>query len=280
MTIAECLQRARELQSISDSARLDVELLLCKALAKPRSYLYTWPEKSLNQDELASFTALVDRRKQGEPIAYLLGEREFWSLKLKVNDSTLIPRPETELLVETALAFMPDGASRVLDLGTGTGAIALALASERSDSEVVAVDSSPAAVNLAIENARQLGLKNVQITRSDWFENLSGERFDLIVTNPPYIDEADPHLKQGDVRFEPHSALVAGNHGLADIEHIIDVGRQHLNPGGWLIIEHGFEQGESVLRLFAEAGYEQVGIRKDLAGRDRLTLGQKTRQQP
>jgi release factor glutamine methyltransferase len=275
MTIAECLQRARELQSVSDSARLDLELLLCKALAKPRSFLYTWPEKSLSEAELASFSALLERRKQGEPIAYLLGEREFWSLNLRINESTLIPRPETELLVETALARTPESTIRVLDLGTGTGAIALALASERPNWKVMAVDSSPAAVNLAIENARQLGSKNVQITRSDWFQNLGGEVFDLIVTNPPYIDETDPHLNQGDVRFEPRSALVAARHGLADIEHIVDVARRHLNSGGWLMIEHGFEQGESVRCIFTEAGYSQVETRKDFGGRDRLTLGQK-----
>lgn len=274
MTIADCLLRASELESVSDTARLDVEVLLSRVLNKPRVYLYTWPDRSLDESELAQFSDLLARRGSGEPVAYLLGEKEFWSLVLKVNTSTLIPRPETETLIEVALEKLPADACKVLDLGTGTGAIALALASERPAWTLVAVDSNPAAVQLAIENARRHGLKNVHITRSNWFENVGGERFDMIVSNPPYLDASDPHLGQGDVRFEPPSALIADKHGLADLEQIIDSSRLYLRSGGWLLVEHGCEQGESVRRLFSECAYGRVHTRPDLAGLDRITLGQ------
>lgn len=274
ISIAECLDAATDLERVSDSARLDVELLLAEALHKPRSFLYTWPDRAVEQDAHQRFTALLERRKQGEPIAYLLGEKEFWSLSLRVNASTLIPRPETELLVETALGLLPgDKEAEVLDLGTGTGAIALALASERPKWKMLAVDNSQAAVNLAIENCRRHGFTNVAINRSDWFDNVKGS-FHLIVANPPYIDVNDNHLKQGDVRFEPHSALVAENHGLADIETIIICGREHLLPHAWLVVEHGFGQGQQVRQLFASAGYGKIETRQDLSGTDRLTLGQ------
>lgn len=275
-SIAECLQRATELQGVSDTARLDVELLLAKALEKPRSYLYTWPEKVLTQTQYERFVQSLDRRKRGEPIAYLLGEKEFWSLSLSVNPSTLIPRPDTELLVETALSLVPDDhVCRALDLGTGTGAIALALASERPDWQIVAVDNSSAAVNLAIENCQRHGFANVEVGQSNWFFNLAGHCFDLIIANPPYIDERDPHLQEGDVRFEPHSALIAKDQGLADIQTIIDRARQHLSADAWLIIEHGYDQGEKVRRLYARMGYANIATKQDLSGRDRLTLGQR-----
>lgn len=271
-SIADCLHRHRELRD-SDTARLDLELLLARVLDQSRSYLYTWPERTLNQNQLERFETLLARRKAGEPVAHLLGEKEFWSLTLQVNDSTLIPRPETERLVETALELLGTEPRHVLDLGTGTGAIALALASERPAWRILAVDESPAAVQLAIENCRRLGFRNVEVTRSHWFGNVGPEAFDLIVANPPYIAEDDPHLKEGDLRFEPASVLVARDKGLGDIRHIVSDARQHLYSGGWLLIEHGFEQGEAVRQLFTAAGYAQVETRQDLAGRDRLTLG-------
>jgi release factor glutamine methyltransferase len=273
ISIADCLQRASELQSCSDTARLDVELLLARALDKPRTYLYTWPQHVLSQLQYQRFVDFLERRKRGEPIAYLLGEKEFWSLSLKVGEATLIPRPETELLVETALSLLPNNACRVLDLGTGTGAIALALASERPSWRILAVDKSSAAINVAIANCRRHGFTNVEITRSDWFENVAGgQAFDMIVANPPYIEEGDPHLEQGDVRFEPRAALVAGNKGLADIHNIIASAREYLKPGGWVVIEHGYQQGDQVRRLFADKDYGAVETKQDLSGRDRLTL--------
>lgn len=271
VSIAECLQAARELQGVSETARLDVELLLAKALDKPRHYLYTWPEQSLRQDAYQRFADLLERRKRGEPIAYLLGEKEFWSLTLMVNSATLIPRPETELLVETALDLLSDPVAEVLDLGTGTGAIALALASERPGWKILGVDNSSAAVKLAIENCRRHGFNNVAVNRSNWFENVCGS-FDLIVANPPYIDSNDLHLGRGDVRFEPRSALVAKDKGLADIRLIAAAARRHLRSRACLLIEHGYDQGDRVRGLMAKAGYENIETKQDLAGRDRLTL--------
>lgn len=272
MTIQQCLLRARELPD-SDSARLDVELLLASVLERDRSYLYTWPEKILTEPQLSAFEALLMARQKGQPVAHLLGEREFWGLPLAVNDSTLIPRPDTETLVESVLDLgLPDNA-RVLDLGTGTGAIALALASEYPEWAVVAVDFSSAAVSLAERNRQTLALDNVEIFASDWFSQLTDRRFHLIVSNPPYIDEDDPHLSQGDVRFEPLSALVAKNQGLADLQHIIEAGRDHLLPGGWLFLEHGYTQGGAVRGLMEQAGYEGVETLRDFGDNDRVTRG-------
>lgn len=273
-TIKRCLERSADLQQVSDSPRLDVELLLAHVLNKPRSFLYTWPDQQLTASEQSLFNALMERRIKGEPIAYLLGEKEFWSLPLKVDPSTLIPRPETELLVEVALSLLDNEPARVLDLGTGTGAIALALASERPQWEVTAVDKQPAAVALAIENCCRLNLRNVHITVSNWFSNLTGEKFSLVVSNPPYIRPDDIHLSQGDVRFEPRSALVADADGLADIQHIADAARSHLLDGGWLVVEHGYDQAEAVRQLFNKFGYCHVESRRDLAGHERLSLGQ------
>jgi len=227
----------------------------------------------LTADQQAQLSALLSRRKAGEPVAHLTGEREFWSLPLYVSAATLIPRPDTECLVEHALARLPATACRILDLGTGTGAIALALASERPDCQVTAVDVMPDAVALALRNAARLGFNNVKIQQSSWFDALVGQQFDMIVSNPPYIDECDPHLSQGDVRFEPLTALVAAEEGLADIAHIVTVSRQYLTAGGWLLIEHGWTQAEAVRSLFTQAGYERVETCQDYGGNDRLTLG-------
>ncbi|WP_297120624.1 peptide chain release factor N(5)-glutamine methyltransferase [uncultured Enterobacter sp.] len=258
----------------SESPKRDAEILLEHVTGKARTYLLAFGETALGPEQEALLEALLARRKNGEPVAHLVGEREFWSLPLYVSAATLIPRPDTECLVEQALARLPAVACDILDLGTGTGAIALALASERPDCAVTAVDVMPDAVALAQRNVERLGLNNVTVLQSSWFSALENRAFATIVSNPPYIDERDPHLAQGDVRFEPLTALVAGNEGLADIEHIVTSSRQHLLPGGWLLVEHGWTQGEAVRALFARAGYSAVETCRDYGGNERLTLGQ------
>ena len=259
--------------SESESPRRDAEILLEHVTGKARTFILAFGETALTADQHAQLSALLSRRKAGEPVAHLTGEREFWSLPLYVSAATLIPRPDTECLVEHALARLPATACRILDLGTGTGAIALALASERPDCQVTAVDVMPDAVALALRNVARLGFNNVKIQQSSWFDALVGQQFDMIVSNPPYIDECDPHLSQGDVRFEPLTALVAADEGLADIAHIVTVSRQYLTAGGWLLIEHGWTQAEAVRALFTQAGYERVETCQDYGGNDRLTLG-------
>lgn len=272
VTVAECLRRAQQL-SESESPRLDVEVLLAHILNKDRTWLYTWPEKTLSHVQRQLFDELFERRRGGEPVAYLTGVREFWSLQLKVSPATLIPRPETELLVETALSLSLPANARILDLGTGTGAIALALASEKPGWQITAVDCVDAAVELATENAHTLALDNVCVLKSDWFENVAGEPFDLIISNPPYIDPDDRHLTQGDVRFEPKSALVAAQAGLGDLVLIAEQAVSHLQPGGWLLMEHGFDQGGAVAELMQLSGYTEVSVLQDLSGCDRAALG-------
>ena len=276
-TIADLLKRAQVLDPVSDTPRLDVEVLLCHVLDKPRSYLYAWPEFLLEQQTLIQFEGLFARRVTGEPIAHLVGQKEFWSLSLDVNASTLIPRPETELLVETAFNVFDkskvDSGIQVLDLGTGTGAIALALASERANWNVLAVDSSTDAVKLAEGNRTRLGFDNVQVVQSDWFENINADRkFNLIVSNPPYIAPDDRHLSEGDVRFEPRSALVSDDAGFADIETIILKANEFLLRGGWLLLEHGSEQGEGVRELL-KACFHDVTTWRDIAGLERVSGG-------
>lgn len=271
MTIQEALQRA--MASLpGDSPKLDAEVLLGFVLGQSRTYLYTWPERELSATQQSLLEELVARRASGTPVAYLVGEREFWSLPLQVNEHTLIPRPETELLVEQALARLPRS-GRALDLGTGTGAIALALVSERPDAEIWAVDASLEALKVARANVERLGLP-VQLVHSDWFAQVSGQRFHLIVSNPPYIAEADPHLGQGDVRFEPLTALASGRDGLADIRQIVARAPAHLHPGGWLLFEHGYDQGAPVRELLTRAGFSGVETVQDYGGNDRVTLGQ------
>ncbi|GGO86617.1 release factor glutamine methyltransferase [Marinobacterium nitratireducens] len=271
MTIAQALARAA-LLTASDSPRLDVELLLCHLLGCGRTYLFMHPERELDAGESEAFEALLARRRAGEPVAHLTGRRGFWTLELEVSPATLIPRPDTETLVEQALARLPDGEYAVADLGTGTGAIALALASERPRWQVTGCDRVTEAVTLAERNRLRLGIDNVRFVCGSWFEPLDG-RFSMIVSNPPYIDPADPHLDEGDVRFEPRSALVAGNRGLADIDLIANGARDYLVSGGWLLFEHGYDQGAAVRELLAGLGYEAVGTATDLGGRDRVTLG-------
>jgi len=275
-SVENTLKRAtQQLQETgSDSPSLDAAVLLCHALDKPRSFLMTWPEKELSQQELAPFEALLSRRLTGEPVAYIVGEREFWSLPLNVSPTTLIPRPDTERLVELALdkALMTQG--DILDLGTGTGAIALALASELPNRNVVGIDLMPDAQQLATTNATKLKIQNVNFWAGSWFEPLEiGTQFAVIVSNPPYIEENDPHLAQGDVRFEPLSALVAAEDGLADIRHIADNARHYLLDNGWLLFEHGYEQGLAVRTIFNQLGYQEVGTFQDYGHNDRVTLG-------
>ncbi|WP_324021216.1 peptide chain release factor N(5)-glutamine methyltransferase [Aeromonas caviae] len=256
-----------------ESPRADADALLCHLLDCRRSYLMTWPEHELDAAQQATLAGWLARRLNGEPIAHLIGEREFWSLPLKVSPATLIPRPDTEVLVEQALARLPGGPCALLDLGTGTGAIALALKSERPDADVWAVDRMPGAAALARTNSAALGLP-IEVRDGSWFAPLSdAPRFAMIVSNPPYIDGTDPHLHEGDVRFEPRSALVAEEQGLADIRLIVTQAPAYLVPGGWLLLEHGWDQGEAVRQLLLQQGYVQVETVRDYGDNERVTLG-------
>ena len=257
-----------------DSPAIDAQALLAHVLERDRSWLFAWPEHTPSCAQRQAFAALIARRRDGEPVAYLTGRREFWSLDLAVSADTLIPRPETELLVEQVLALdLPDGA-RVADLGTGSGALALALASERPGWMVSATDRSTAALAVARHNARRLNLPLVRFHLGDWFAALPpGSRFAAIVSNPPYVAEHDDHLRRGDVRHEPRDALAAGPDGLTDIRRLIAGAPGFLLPGGWLWLEHGAGQGLSVRRLLAAAGFRQIATRRDLAGLDRCSGG-------
>ncbi|QTF08402.1 peptide chain release factor N(5)-glutamine methyltransferase [Brenneria izadpanahii] len=257
-----------------ESPKRDAEILLSFVTGKARTFLLAFGETMLTDGQSRQLDALLARRVKGEPIAYLTGEREFWSLPLLVSPATLIPRPDTERLVELALQRLPAEASAVLDLGAGTGAIALAIASERPDCQVTGVDAQSEAVALARRNAERLGITNARFLLSDWFSSLSQQRFTLIVSNPPYIDADDIHLSQGDVRFEPDSALVAAEHGLADLRFIIEHAVNHLLPNGWLLLEHGWQQGAAVRRLLQNSGFARIETYRDYGNNDRVSLGQ------
>ncbi|GKT11902.1 MAG: release factor glutamine methyltransferase [Thiomicrorhabdus sp.] len=271
---------------LTDSPRLDTELLLAHALQESRTHLFTWPDKLLNTTQTAKFQTLLELRLQGQPIAHILGEREFWGLNLKITQDTLIPRPDTETIVDAVLALHSQhkncasnkneqGGVSILDLGTGSGAIALALKSELNNATVTAVDFSEKALKVAIENASTHKLA-INFLKSDWFSAIDSEqRFNYIVSNPPYIEAADPHLQQGDIRFEPITALTAGEDGLEDIRQIVQQGKSHLTSSGWLLIEHGFNQAESVANIFSQNGFLAIHLFEDLGGNPRITIGQK-----
>lgn len=274
MQIREWLRAATRQLAAGESPKRDAEILLSFVTGHSRSQLIAFDDALISARHLALLSTLLSRRARGEPIAYLTGEREFWSLSFAVSPDTLIPRPDTELLVEQALLRLP-GAAKVLDLGTGTGAIALALASERSDCQVTGVDRIAAAVALADHNARRLAITNASFYLSDWFGALEGKQFDMIVSNPPYIDAADGHLCEGDVRFEPSSALISADNGLADIRYIVSTAGAYLLPGGWLLLEHGWQQGEQVRRILSENRFFRISTCQDYGGNERVTFAQK-----
>ncbi len=261
------LLTATAVQINSDSPRLDAELLLARAIDKPRSYFFSWPDKSLSSDDIEKFQRLATRRIQGEPIAHILGEQEFWSNNFKVTADTLIPRPDTEVLVEQSLTQLPsDTVSHIVDLGTGSGCIAISIALERPHWHVTAVDLSSAALAVAEENADRLAAHNVQCVESSWCESLEDNHFDLIISNPPYIREQDEHLDQGDVRFEPRSALTAGKDGLEDIRIISQQAKAKLKNGGILLIEFGYDQADAVVEILQTDNYQNIQRHLDLAG--------------
>lgn len=275
MQIVDALKHAKRQLTSSDSARIDAESLLCSILKCDRSKLYAYPEQALSDEELESFNALLALRAEGRPVAHLTGQKEFWSLNLQVSHDTLIPRPETELLVETALTLIPnDKATKLLELGTGTGAIAIAIASERNKSNITATDLSTKALNVAQLNARSFAVENINFKIADWFAFPDIDNYDLIISNPPYICANDPHLKQGDVRFEPINALASGIDGLDDIRTIIQQARHYLNARGWLLLEHGYNQAAQVSQLFKDNGYTTVATIKDYSGIERVSMGQ------
>jgi len=273
MRIDAALRLARERLSASPSASLDAQVLLCHVLERPSSYLFTWPERELDAQQQQRFLDLLTRREQGEPVAHLTGEREFFGRRFRVTTDTLIPRPDTETLVELALQLGPAGPARVVDLGTGTGAIGLSLALERPQWQVSLTDLSAAALSVAESNARQLGAR-VTLQQGSWLEGCDGP-FDLIVSNPPYIDPADHHLEEGDVRFEPRSALVADQRGLADLATIITQAASRLVAGGWLLLEHGYQQGGEVRALMEAGDFDAVRTERDLGGNERVSLGRR-----
>ena len=274
-SISKLLSLSSQLESISDTPQLDCELLLCHVIDKDRTWLRTWPDNTVSPTHQTLFKSLLDQRIKGTPIAYITGSRGFWSMDLNVSSDTLIPRPETELLVEIVLKLGLPSQACGLDLGTGSGAIALALASERLDMQWFAVDAQLGAVELAQDNCNQQQLSNVSIFQSNWFDAIKQQdnKFDLIVSNPPYIAKDDPHLSQGDVRFEPKPALVSGVDGLDDIKVIVSQSSMYLNTNGWLVLEHGYDQGKAVRDLMLFAGFNEVTTKQDYNNLDRITLG-------
>ncbi len=274
-TIKSVLAKAaRSLSEHTDSPVLDAEVLLCLALGKPRPYLRAWCDKGLEPDQLSSFRALIKQRQQGTPIAYLTGSREFWSRDFTVNPDVLIPRPDTELLIELSLKLIPaDQPYTLIDLGTGSGIIAITLAAQCPNARVFATDISPAALAVAKLNAHKHQIGNIQFFQSDWFAAVPDTPFNLVISNPPYIAEDDIHLQQGDVRFEPQSALIAADQGLSDIKTIAGTARRHLNQGGHLLIEHGYNQQQAVQGIFKDSGYDEIQTYNDLSGQPRVTAG-------
>ncbi|BAV33031.1 SAM-dependent methyltransferase [Sulfuricaulis limicola] len=277
VSVGAALRRTlHELEVTSPTPRLDAEVLVMHACGINRSELITRHETALTSEQQHKLEGLLDRRKHGEPIAYLTGMREFWSMEFNVTPATLIPRPETELLVEKALELIPrDTQWTIADLGTGCGAIALAIAEERPRCHVMATDNSPAALAVAKSNATKFGLANIEFRQGDWFTPLAGATFDMILSNPPYIRAGDPHLNQGDLRFEPATALVSGADGLDAIRHIALHARQFLKPGGWLLFEHGWDQADAIGNFLRQQGYRDIVCHTDLTGHARVAGGRR-----
>ena len=265
----------KQLRLHVDAAQLEAELLLGHLLGKSRTWLIAWSDTCLTEQQLQHYAALINKRIQGAPIAHLTAEREFWSLPLKVTTDTLIPRADSELLVETCLDLYPAGNNiTVADLGTGSGAIALAIATERPEWSIMATDQSRQALDVAVQNADALQVDNIQLLHGDWFNALpDGSRMEILLSNPPYIPDDDPHLQQGDLRFEPRSALASGEDGLDAIRVIISKATEHLKPEGYLLLEHGYNQGSAVRKLMHAASLNEIETRTDLAGHERVTMG-------
>ncbi|MWP49605.1 MULTISPECIES: peptide chain release factor N(5)-glutamine methyltransferase [unclassified Gilliamella] len=273
MTYLQWLKSASQTLTDSESPKRDAEILLSFVTQKTRTFLMAFSETLLTDDELIALSECLERRKNGEPIAYITGEKEFWSLKFNVSSATLIPRPDTEKLVELSLEYLPKVPCEVLDLGTGTGAIVIAMATERQDCLFTAIEKSQDALILAQQNATQIGVNNVYFLHGDWYKPIKNRKFSMIVSNPPYIESTDIHLSQGDVRYEPRSALVSGEDGLSDIKLIVQGATKHLIQYGWLLIEHGWKQGEAVQTIFKQNGFQLVETFTDYSGNDRVTLG-------
>jgi release factor glutamine methyltransferase len=273
MKIAEALALGSNALTASPSPEVDSSVLLCHVLNASPTFLRMWPDNALTASQEHHYRELLNHRSEGQPVAYLVGQRGFWTLDLVVNKATLIPRPDTELLVRLALEKLSPS-MRVADLGTGSGAIALALAAERNDVLVFATDYSAQALEVASLNAKQNGLNNVFFWRGSWMEAISEQSFDVVVSNPPYIEENDPHLTEGDLRFEPMSALASGLDGLDDIRLIVNQATLGLKQGGWLLVEHGYHQSDQVKTLFSQAGFSQVTAHQDFGGQDRVVIGQ------
>ncbi len=266
---------AGTLALVSDSAVLDSEVLLCLALNKPRSHLRAWPDQQLSPEHITTFQALLEQRQKGMPISYITGNREFWSRDFQVTPDVLIPRPDTELLIELSLKLIPaNEPTKIIDLGTGSGIIAITLAAERPHAQISATDFSLAALRIARLNADKHHINNIQFYQSDWLADIPDAKFNLIISNPPYIAEDDSHLQQGDVRFEPQTALCATEQGLGDIKIIADNARHYLEPCGHLLIEHGYDQLQQVQTLFKDLHYDNVRTYTDLSGQPRVTYGQ------
>lgn len=268
-------EASRVLAASSDSPELDAEILLCLILEKNRSYLRSWPKKQLHAQQRLQFKTFLKQRQQGTPIAYITGQREFWSREFKVNPDVLIPRPDTELLIELSLPLIPkDKSCKLIDLGTGSGVIAVTLAAERPYAQIIATDISTPALKIAKQNADRHHCRNIRFAQSAWFSEIGDTDFDFVISNPPYIAADDPHLHQGDLRFEPQTALVSDDNGLKDISLIAESACKHLKEGGFLLIEHGYKQQPQVQAIFESFDYANIQIHTDLGGNPRVTIGQ------
>ena len=274
MNIVDALFYGQEILVNSESPEIDAQVLLCHVLNCQTTYLHTWPDRSIEEEQQIQYKQLIAKRKQGHPIAHLIGQRGFWSLDLKVTSDTLIPRPDTELLVTLALDKLKSN-MLIADLGTGTGAIALSLAIEHPTARIIATDYSKAALDIAKQNAQNNNIYNVSFWQGSWLTAVADNSLDMIVSNPPYIEQNDPHLSQGDVRFEPMSALTSGVDGLDDIRIIIQQAHLRLKNSGWLLIEHGYHQAKQVQQLFHEAKFTEIASHQDCGGNDRVTMGLK-----